>query len=341
MQREHGSLTAWARRLALACIVSAGLVAIVGSGGGSFGFDDRICDVYPESCGPLPPTVAIAPARATLQVGGTMTFRAQPTGFADPTYQWRRSADGGRTVVDIAGATAESYTLAGANLGDDAAVFSVAVRPRGSSGPVAEASSRIVVSSAPGVVFQDGDFQPSGWQVSEISRPPANGATHTEERAASGGNPNAFRRMTHTFPATQQSLGVMNLSASAVYDPAVSGAIRAIDYTEDCAVLGAGNPTFQVFSSLLIEQGGRRYRPNLLASDSCASATWTPQLQAASMASTDFELLDGPACLAGQACPDFSASALPIRLGFVRFAQANTTATVHGIDNWKVTVWRR
>ena len=68
MQREHGSLTAWARRLALACIVSAGLVAIVGSGGGSFGFDDRICNVYPESCGPLPPTVAIAPARATLQV---------------------------------------------------------------------------------------------------------------------------------------------------------------------------------------------------------------------------------------------------------------------------------
>ena len=157
MQREHGSLTAWARRFALVCIFSAGLVAIVGSGGsgggGSFGFNDRICDVYPDSCGPLPPTVAIAPARATLQVGGTLTFRAQPTGFADPTYQWQRAADGGRSCVDIVGATAESYRLAGANLGDDAAVFHVIVRPRGSSGPVAEASSRIAVSSAPGVIF--------------------------------------------------------------------------------------------------------------------------------------------------------------------------------------------
>jgi hypothetical protein len=59
------------------------------------------------------------------------------------------------------------------------------------------------------------------------------------------------------------------------------------------------------------------------------------------LAAADFELLDGPVCPAGETCPDFSASAPRIRFGFVRFAQSNTTPTVHGIDNWKVTVWRR
>lgn len=341
MGHEHSGWARWARRLALAALVGAGLVSIVGSGGGIGASWPSICDTYPESCGPLPPTVTIEPALATVQVGSPMTFSARPEGFGDPTYRWQRSADGGRTFVDIPGATGASYRLAGANLGDDATVFHVVVRPRGTSGPVAEASSRLAVSSAPGIVFEDGDFPTGGWQVSEIAKPAANGAMHTEERVASGGRPDAFRRMTHTMPATQQSLGVMNLSNAAIYNPAVSGAIHVIDYSEDCALQNAGNPFFLVWSTVLIEQAGRRYRPRQLVSDACSSAAWTPVHEATSLARADFELLDGPACAAGQLCPDFSASAPPIRLGFVRFAQASTTPTVHGIDNWKVTVWRK
>jgi hypothetical protein len=342
MRREHASLIAWARGLGLALIVAAGFASIVGSGGGiGLGYLVGICDVYPDSCAPLPPTIVIAPARATVQVGDTLAFTTQATGFADPTYQWQRSADGGKTYLDIAGATAASHTLAGANLGDDATVFHVIARPRGSGGPVTEASSRLAVSSGPGFVFQDGDFPTGGWQLSEISTPPNNGATHTEERAASGGNPDAFRRMTHAMSATQQSLGVLSLSTSAVFDPVQTGAIFVMDYSEDCALLGAGNPIYGVYSSLLIEQAGRHYRPKLLVSESCTSATWTPLRAAASLTAADFELLMGRPCAAGQACPDFSASAPPIRFGFVRFAQANTTPTVHGIDNWKVTVWPR
>jgi hypothetical protein len=146
--------------------------------------------------------------------------------------------------------------------------------------------------------------------------------------------------MTHTFPPNQQSLGVMNLSASAVYDPAVSGAILTIDYSEDCALFSAGNPLFQVYPALLIEQAGRRFRPRTLAS-ACASPSWTITQYGASLTAADFDLLEGPACSAALACPDFSATAPPIRFGFVRFAQANGTPTVHGIDNWKVSVWRR
>jgi hypothetical protein len=63
-----------------------------------------------------------------------------------------------------------------------------------------------------------------------------------------------------------------------------------------------------------------------------------------SLAAQDFVLLDGPACGAGDSCPDFSASAAPLRFGFVRNSQAlaGVAGTIaHGIDNWKVTVWRR
>lgn len=338
MRTEHSTLTRWTRGLVLAFIVTAGLVSIVGSGGG--GYTDAICVAYPDACGPPPPTVTITPERTTVQVGGNQTFTAQPTGFADPTYQWQRSADGGRTFVDIEGATAASYTLVAANLSDDATVIHVVARARPGGGPLAEASSRLAVSPLPGIVFQDGEFAGANWQVTAISIPPNNGATHTEDQAADGGNPAAFRRMTHTFPANQQSLGVMNLSASALYEPAVSGAILSIDYSEDCALFSAGNPTFQVYAALLIEQAGRRYRPRALAS-ACTSPSWTSFRKDASLAAADFDLLDGPACGAAQACPDFSATGPPIRLGFVRFAAANTTPTVHGIDNWKVTVWRR
>jgi hypothetical protein len=341
MPNDGRIMTRRSRGLALALIVAAGLVTIVGSGGGSGSFFGNPCEVYPDSCSPLPPTVAITPARATVQVGGTLTLQARPEGFADPTYQWQRSGDGGRTFVDIVGATAASYTITGANLADDATVFRVVARSRGSIGRIAEATSRLAVSSAPGVVFQDGDFQPTGWRVSALSTPPNSTAAHTEDRMASGGNPDAFRRMTHTLPGVLQSLGVLHLSDSAVYDPAASGAIHVVDYAEDCARLSAGNSNFLVWSTLLIEQAGRRYRPKLPVSNACDSATWTPLREASSLSAADFELLDGPACPSGQACPDFSASAPPIRFGFVRFAQASTTPTVHGIDNWKVTVWRR
>jgi hypothetical protein len=51
----------------------------------------------------------------------------------------------------------------------------------------------------------------------------------------------------------------------------------------------------------------------------------------------DFRLFDGPACATGEACPDFSASAAPMRFGYWRivFAAPGQSAA-HGIDNWKV-----
>jgi hypothetical protein len=94
----------------------------------------------------------------------------------------------------------------------------------------------------------------------------------------------------------------------------------------------------------MIEQAGRRF----VASASvmyCSATRWTA-VRRASVGAADFELVDGPACISGEACPNFSASGAPIRLGLVGGAELSSglvppVQTGHGFDNWKVTVWRR
>ena len=91
---------------------------------------------------------------------------------------------------------------------------------------------------------------------------------------------------------------------------------------------------------MVIEQCRRRYLS--AASGGCHAASWRSGRGRASLAPGDFRLFDGPACAAGEACPDFSASAAPMRFGYWRISSASPgTSVAHGIDNWKVTVWKR
>jgi hypothetical protein len=145
------------RALALASIVGLGLVAIVGSGGGVEGGD---CSFFTNTCNPtigspsIPPipVASVQPQRITVQVGVGVTFTVQTAGIDNPSYQWKRSSDGGHTYVDIPGATGPAYTLAGVNLSDDAALFRVDVQANG-GGTIAQAVGRLAVSSMPGAVI--------------------------------------------------------------------------------------------------------------------------------------------------------------------------------------------
>ena len=119
------------------------------------------------------------------------------------------------------------------------------------------------------------------------------------------------------------------------------GAIYVIDYAEQCALFSsAANTSVEVGPAL--EQAGRRYLldgPRHL----CRSAQWT-WASRASLRAPDFFLFDGPACGAGESCPDFSSSAPPIRLGYDRVAYGGfggISSVAHGIDNWRISVWRR
>jgi hypothetical protein len=140
-------------------------------------------------------------------------------------------------------------------------------------------------------------------------------------------------------PAGSGSARVFSSSLASIYDPATQGAVYAIDYSEDCIDLPPGYPG-STLSSLVIEQGGRRFLSN--PSDGCLATTWRTGADRASLAPGDFRLFDGPACAAGETCPGFSAGAAPMRLGYWRISFAEPGGSIaHGIDNWKVTVWKR
>ncbi len=322
-------------------IAGAALLALAGCGGV---VDAPQCSFFSNVCNPtfddvVPFLLAtVHPPQQTVQVGATATFSAA-VNVGAVSYQWRRSSDGGLHFVDIPGATGPTYSLAGTQTVDDGTVLLVEVKSGGLS---AQAAGKLVVSSMPGVVFQDGEFLAGDWAAVAVASPASGAPTHVEEQAGSAGVPGAFRQMTHAMPAGAASLLVLHSARTAVYDPASLGAVYVIDFTEDCILFGANPSTTYVASSLLLEQGGRRYTAKAL--NGCSQPVWLSLTPRLSLVAADLQQVDGPACGAGEACPDFSATAAPLRFGYARSSQqgSGSPATlVHGIDNWKVVVWRR
>lgn len=326
MHVEHRSWTRLGRLVMLAGIGFAGLLSIVGSGGGGGGGE------------PDPLVVSIEPADTTAMVGATVSFEAvQSSHYGNLSYQWRRSADGGANFVDIEGAVGSSYRLPSVNLADDGAMFMVVART--SDTLATQAMARLSVSATPPRVYQDGDFDLAGWTVLPWTPPGTPAPTPTVERMTSGGNPDAFLKTSLTMPSGTGSVTLLYLSNSAVHDPAVDGAIRSLDCGEDCVALLRGTAT-AVQPKLLVEQSGRRYlSPEV--SVACFSSTWKPVANRSGLRAAQFTQLDGPACSAAEACPDFSATAAPLQLGFARVTLSYPDeASADGIDNWKVSVWR-
>jgi hypothetical protein len=309
-----------------AVIAALGVITIVGSGGGGGELDTLwVPDID------MPPYVTVTPSRLTVEQGGTAVFTANAGGaLSAPTYQWRR--DG----ATIAGATGMTYTLVGANLGDDGAQFAVEVT---ASNGTATATGLLQVSRLPGVVYEDSDFPLSNWTVAAIADPAQNGPSQTASRAATGGNPDAYRSIVYEMPAGVSSITVFHAAVPATYEPATQGLIYGIDAEMDCKNLtGAG----EVSVRALLEQAGRRFATEYRVV--CISG-WE-KFSVLSRRADDFMLVDGPACATTEACPDFSASGAPIRLGFWTRSRGGSSASPagtvsQGIDNWKVTVWRK
>jgi hypothetical protein len=190
-------------------------------------------------------------------VGATVSFEAvQSSHYGNLSYQWRRSADGGANFVDIEGAVGSSYRLPSVNLADDGAMFMVVART--SDTLATQAMARLSVSATPPRVYQDGDFDLAGWTVLPWTPPGTPAATPTVERMTSGGNPDAFLKTSLTMPSGTGSVTLLYLSNSAVHDPAVDGAIRSLDYGEDCVALLRGTR-----DGGATEAAGRAERPPL------------------------------------------------------------------------------
>jgi hypothetical protein len=318
---------------ALGSIAVLGLGSIVGCNPGV---------PKPASLPPNPGVVlfvSVLPSQQTVQVGSAALFSARPSFPAN--YQWQRSADGGTTYVDIPGAIGDSYTLPSASLADDATIFRVVATASTFSGS-ANATGNLAVSSAPAVVFEDGEFATTGWAVAASSTP--SGPSNVALSASSGGNPDGFFLLTHVMSAGPSRQLLFAASSSATYDPAAQGAIVSIDYNSDCLLMLPNPSNHSVQPTLLIEQGDRRFAASTRSS--CQGGIWGSFFveRLAGLTAGDFVLLDGPACASQAACPDFSAGASPLRFGFtstVDLLPGEPAADIsYGIDNWQVKVWR-
>jgi hypothetical protein len=275
---------------------------------------------------PSPPIVSVIPSCITVQVGATVLFKASTIAT---TYQWQR--DG----VNIPGANSQPYTLVGVNLGDDGAHFSVVVSNE--SGTSA-ATGVLQVSPLPGVVYEDGDFPMSNWKVTAVTQPTQVDAKLSATRSETGDS-GAYQSVSYELPAgPDSSILVFHIYLGATYDPAQQGAIYAIDITAHCSVL-VGEPSARL--KVPLEQAGRRF----MSRQGGPCAGWNWPFSVPSISADNFYQVDGPACGAGEACPDFSGQGAPIRFGLStsdrRTAAAPAKAVTYGIDNWKVTVWRK
>jgi len=325
------------RLLTHATIAALGVLTIVGSGGGAIGFPDIDYGGGGGSV-PLSPYVQVFPFRPTVQAGAIVKFEAEAINATPPlSYQWRRSG------VDITGATGPTYTLGGAQLGDDGTQFTVVVS---AANGIATGGVVLLVSPFPGVVFQDADFPVSNWTVTATAQPAQNGPIHTESQASDGGNPDPYRSITYQMTPGPSSLRLDHFAVAAMYDPAIQGAIYTIDLEEQCSRRSfSSGLTFTGLSQApMFEQAGRTYQPRAW-SGSCllGSSSWSG-MRMSSLKADEF-VLSGPPCGTSEKCPDFSATAPPLRFGFVTqlglAAGSPAGFLVQGIDNWKVTVWRR
>ncbi len=89
----------------------------------------------------VPPSIVTQPANQTVIVGSTATFTVVAAGTAPLSYQWRKNG------VNIAGATAASYTTPATVLADNGSLFSVVVT--GAALPVATSNNATLTVNQP------------------------------------------------------------------------------------------------------------------------------------------------------------------------------------------------
>ncbi len=345
-----GAKFRWSKRIGqilMRAIASAAVLSVipgcgVGTNENGCGFFDAECPTtgVPPITPPQPSAAIVRQVGTTLQVGDTEVFRVDWLRVNSPVIQWRRSSDGGISYVDISGASGDSYTLTPVQLSDDGTIFRVDIK--GSGGVALSQTTQVTVSSMPPVTFEDSEFLTANWLVAATVSPLQNGPTHSEDRVPANGHPGAHRGMTHVMTTGPSSLSVFHTTPLATYYPATQGAIYLIDYRQECNVQVTLLDHNRLTSQLLVEQGGRKYTSEF--AQACVSLNWAV-LGFVNIGPSNLKLFEGPACGANESCPDFSASAPPLRFGYLRrsvFVEGALAQTLnHSIDNWRVSVWRR
>jgi hypothetical protein len=205
----------------------------------------------------------------------------------------------------------------------------------------------VLALSAPAAAqtASDSTFLDTDWSLMQFTTP--TGGTSTGGQVLAGGNPGSFREITDALNGAGPGLNNVVLSTSIytpfTYNPAVSGAIASLAYSEDAACtsgcFGQGQSTGPA-----VQQGANLYvyTGSLITGPSSA---WTNHALSG-LTSANFGLVnvatDGSTSFDNTQHPDFSGGGGAIQFGFFR---ANGTSIggggytlAAGIDNWQITV---
>jgi len=181
------------------------------------------------------------------------------------------------------------------------------------------------------VIFSDGDFNSSDWTAypEQIDT----GGDMSTKQELSGGNPDAFRKITNTVNGAEDTINGSGIwgfhyKLDAVYDPSVCP-IASINYWED-SIMFEGFGQGQGSGIALRQNVTNYYSTSLLTNQD----TWTTQ-SILDLAALNFRTLADP-----NNHPDFSEAGNPILFGFRRAnsTRGNGYTIIGGIDNWKVQI---
>ena len=176
-------------------------------------------------------------------------------------------------------------------------------------------------------LFTDNTFNNADWTSTVLLL--GNGGSVSAGQVGSGGNPGSYRSVTNSVNPAGASASIVHgyhLSPLMTYSFLSSGAIASMDFSFDHSVAG-----FDVGVGLAIQQNGNVFYGGY----TIASGTPWHTLSASGLHSSDFVGPPGGVL-------DFSATALPIELGFLTATSNNPfgrgySATI-GIDNFSVNV---
>jgi hypothetical protein len=200
----------------------------------------------------------------------------------------------------------------------------------------------------PPFIISDDDFSPAPWTVTEEV---IGSGSATVSQRLTGGNPGAFRFMSHRLPPVSGSGGntifVTHVYQGAYYYPRYDGEIRAIDYVEDGVILSF--PFAEAFSTTqpVLVQDGRLYRSSRFIRFVAQNSSHAWETQALrQLTAADFIRVGG----SENDHPDFSVNGGPIYFGFTRNNSRTSTLPPvpgnqdmvidQGVDNWQVIVYR-
>ncbi len=190
------------------------------------------------------------------------------------------------------------------------------------------------VALAQTTTFGDATFLDADWTVTTET---INlGGSVIGNQVASGGTSGPYRRIVNTLNSAigfgfSNSVFGFHMRAGASFNPAVSGPITSIDYSESSIRLAAGVQACGV----ALQQGGViYYGPGFLTPSTLN--LWVPTSQTGLTAA----MFDAAA--PGVQNPDFTMAGAPIQFGFYRSNSTSVggggSSLFGGIDDWLVTV---